>query len=971
MDPERWRRVEALLDAALDLPEAEREAFLEQECADEPSLLQEIRAMLTAAGKSDSLLDTPAANLAATLLTPPPERVGHYRIERLIGEGGMGTVYLAQRDDGEFDHQVALKVVRSGLHLDARVVRRFRDERQILATLNHPGIARLLDGGLTSDNLPYFAMEYVEGLPITRYCEARGLSLEQRLALVVRVCEAVAHAHGKQIVHRDIKPSNILVTEAGDPRLLDFGIAKLLDATPGSSELTRRSERLLTPEYASPEQIRGEPVTVASDVYSLGVLLYEVLTGRRPFRRAGRTAYSLERAVLEEEPRSPSEVVEGDQQRRRLRGDLDAIVLTAMSKEPAHRYPSAAELRADVARHLRGEPVTARQASGIDRFRRWTRRHKVGLSSAGAAVFGASVILAIAMREKQSPGDQLLRTLRLANPQHVTNDEGLELDAAISPDGTQVAYAAGNEGAMRILIRQRDGSRAVPVSTSLGGNHRRPRWSPDGLRILFQAERGLWVVPALGGSPTQVVPPPSDTSTSHSPSWSPDGSEVAWVVRDTVYVRELAGQRPRILATLPVAHSLAWSPDGRWIAVVSGNSEFTYHRLGNQGPSAVYLLPARCAPGASCSPVRLIAPTSLNTSPAWLDAARLVFVSNRSGPRDLFAVRVSQSGEAAGEVVPLSTGQEMHSVSAASDGRTLAYSGFRQSQNIWSLDISTGEPRQPSDAIRITSDQQIVEGLDLSPDGEWLVFDANRTGQQDIYVVPATGGEAERVVSTPQDKFHPTWSPDGKSLAFHTFNDGVRRAAIAPARGGTLQLIHPDGPVQEEHTPVWMRDGNGLVYFRTFLDGADLYLVRRRSDSSWSDERRLTRRGGLWPSFSRDGRQMAYIPRPGMVRVMGPDLDEATSRVVLDESAPNSGGVIAHTSVMAPDGATIFVKGEDRQGRGFWSVPAGGGPPRLLARLDDTRRTSPRPEFTTDGRRIFYLLAERESDVWAVRLEER
>ena len=971
MDRDRWRRMEALLDAALDLPEAERVAFLEHECGDDPSLLSEIRAMLTAAETSDSLLDTPAANVAATLLTPAPERVGHYRIERLIGEGGMGTVYLARRDDGEFDHLVALKVVRSGLHLDARVVKRFRDERQILATLSHPGIARLLDGGLTEDNLPYFAMEYVEGLPITRYCEARALTLEQRLPLFVRVCEAVAHAHGKQIVHRDIKPSNILVTEAGDPRLLDFGIAKLLDATPGSSDVTRRSERLLTPEYASPEQIRGEPVVVASDVYSLGVLLYELLTGRRPFRRSGLTPYSLQRAVLEEEPRRPSEVMEDDLQRRRLRGDLDAIVLTAMSKEPARRYQSAAELGADVARHLRGEPVTARRHSRVDQVRRWARRHKVGVSSAAAAVFGASVILAIAIREKQSPGDQALRTLRLSGPQHVTNDEGLELDAAISPDGAQVAYAAGVEGAMRIFVRQRDGSRAVPVSGSLSGNHRRPRWSPDGLRILFQAERGLWLVPALGGSPTLVVPAPSDTATSHSPTWSPDGGEVAWVARDTVYVRALEGERPRMVATLPVAHSLAWSPDNRWIAVVSGNSEFTYHRLGNLGPSAVYLLPTRCLPGSACAPVRLVAPTSLNASPAWLDASRLVFVSNRSGPRDLYAVRVGSSGEAAGDPVPLSAGQEMHGVSAAGDGRTLAYSTFRQSTNIWSLDISGAEPRGIADATRITSGQQIVEGLDLSPDGQWLVFDANRTGQQDVYIVPASGGEAERVISTPQDKFHPTWSPDGKTIAFHTFKDGVRRAAIAPARGGPVRLIHPDGPVQEEHTPVWMRDGQGLVYFRTVLDGADLYLVRRMSDSSWSTERRLTRRGGLWPSFSKDGSQMAYIPTPGVVRVMGPDLDEASSRVVLDVSAANSGGVLAATSVMSPDGSIIFVKGEDARGAGFWSVPAQGGTPRLLARLDGPRRTSPRPEFTTDGRRIFFLLAEREADVWAVRLEER
>jgi serine/threonine protein kinase/WD40 repeat protein len=978
MPPDRWERIEQLLDAALDIAPAERRAFLERECSDDADMRTEVLEILEAGEAPAALLDHPAAQVAAVVSAvtgdprvPMPVRIGPYRVERLIGEGGMGTVYLARRDDGEFDQLVAVKLVRRGLHLDARIVRRFRDERQILAALSHPNIGRLLDGGLTDDNLPFFAMEYVDGLPITRYCDARSLSLEERLELFTQVCDAVAHAHGKQIVHRDIKPSNILVTDAGAPRLLDFGIAKLLDAAPGATELTRRSERLLTPEYASPEQIRGEPVVMASDVYALGVLLYELLTGRRPFTRAGRTAHELEQAVLDEEPTRPSDAVMRDPLRRRLRGDLDAIVLTAMRKEPAKRYPSAAELGADVSRYLRGNPITARPSGGIDRARRWARRHRLALSSVGAALLGASTILAVAMPTDQRPGDPLLRELRLSDPQLVTNEEGLELDPAISPDGNHIAYAAGAEGAMRIFVRQREGSRAVAISGSLTGNHRRPQWSPDGSHILFQAERGLWRVPALGGSPRLVVSAPADTAAVHSPVWSPDGTEVAWVLHDTVYARPLGRPNSRAIATVPIVHSLAWSPDGRWIAAVSGNSEFVYHRLGNLGPSALFLLPARCAAGRQCAPVLLEPPISLNTSPAWLDGSRLIFVSNRGGARDLFAVRVNERGAAVDAPVPLSAGHDMHTVSAAADGRTLAYSVFRQSSNIWSIDVSTGGHRRVSDATRVTSGQQTVEGLDLSPDGQWLVFDANRTGQQDIFIVPAAGGDPERVVSEPQDEFHPTWSPDGSMLAFHTFQNGVRRAATAPARGGTVRLIHPNGPVQEEHTPVWMRDGQGLVYFRTFRAGSELYAVRRTSDSTGSAERQITRRGGLWPSFSADGRRLAYLQTPGVVRVMGPELDEASSRVVIDASMPTSGGVVALNSVIAPDGATIFIKGEDRIGPGFWRVQAGGGPPRLLARLDDSRRTSPRPEFTTDGRRIFFLLAERDADVWAVRLQVR
>jgi len=979
MDPERWNRLEGLLDTALDLPAAERESFLRRECADAPELVDEVMAILRAGERPDSVLDASVQRLAAPLLPDAelhpiiPERVGPYRVERQIGEGGMGSVYLARRDDGEFDQRVAVKLVRLGLHLDSRIVRRFREERQILAALSHPGIARLFDGGLTEDGLPFFAMEFVEGLPIDRYCDARGLGVDERLDLFARVCDAVAHAHGKQVVHRDIKPSNILVTDAGEPRLLDFGIAKLLDSAEGAADLTRLSERLLTPEYASPEQIRGEPVVVASDVYCLGVLLYELLTGQRPFARIRRAGFELERAVLEDDPTRPSEVVRRDQRQRQLKGDLDAIILTAMSKEPSRRYASAAELGADVRRHLAGQPVTARGAGSVYRARRWARRHRVVLgSAAGGGIIGAGLILAVAMRGTGDvPGDPVLRALRISDPEHVTNDEGLELDPAISPDGNQVAYAAGDPGAMRIFVRQRVGSRAVAVSGSLGGDHRRPRWSPDGTHLLFQAERGLWLVPALGGPPRLAVEPPNDSSAVHSAAWSRDGKQIAWVARDTIFTRPLDGDRPRVLASMVVPHSLAWSPDGRWIAVVSGNSEFVYHRLGNLGPSAIHLVPAQCERASACAPVLLAPPTSLNTSPDWLDASRLVFVSNRGGARDLFAVHVDAAGRAPDEPVRLSAGQEMHTVSAAADGRTLAYSVFRQRSNVWSLDISARLPGRLSDATRITSGQQTVEGLDLSPDGQWLAFDGNAAGQQDIYVVPAVGGEAERVVATPQDEFHPAWSPDGKSLAFHTFRDGVRRAAIAPARGGAMRLVHPTGPAREEHTPVWTRDGMGLVYFRTSVSGAELYAVRRTSDSTWSAERQVTRKGGLWPSFSADGTRMVYIPTPGIVRVMGPDLDEQSSRVVLDVSTGSSGGVFAHTSVITPDGGTVLVKGEDRTGPGFWSVPITGGRPRLLARFDDPRRTSPRPEFTSDGQRLFFMLAEREADVWAVRLEQR
>ena len=428
---EQWHRIEQLLDAALDLPAEQRDAFVREACGADEALRAEVAQLLEGCEGPGVLPDRPAAEFVAGIVSavgpatpaadpPGPARVGPYRVLSQLGQGGMGAVYLAERDDGQFHQRVALKLVRRGLHLDERLVRRFRDERQILASLVHPHIARLLDGGLTDDGLPYFAMELVEGQPIDRFADAGHLPVAERLELFLKVCDAVEYAHGRHIVHRDLKPSNILVSRTGELKLVDFGIAKLLAPGLESTGLTRTGDRLLTPEYASPEQIRGEPVAPASDVYSLGLVLYELLAGHRPFRRAGRTAHELERAILEEEATRPSATVarpadiaeqishargtSPDRLRRRLQGDLDAIVLKALRKEPRARYATAGELGADVRRHLAGEPVRARGGARTYRVRRFLRRHRTAVLTGTAGVALGVAVLAVALPGEDTAG---------------------------------------------------------------------------------------------------------------------------------------------------------------------------------------------------------------------------------------------------------------------------------------------------------------------------------------------------------------------------------------------------------------------------------------------------------------------------------------------------------------------------------------------------------------------------------------
>jgi len=394
-----WDEIEALLDAVIDLPPAERAEVLDDPASGPPDVRIEVWRLLESGDAAERFFSGSAADFAAPLLardlatgagTSQPDRVGPYRIVGETGRGGMGAVYLAERDDDQYRMRVALKLVQ--LEMDSEhAQRRFREERQILASLQHPHIARLLDGGVTDEGRPYFAMEFVEGRPITEHCDALALGVEQRLEIFCTVCEAVQYAHRNLVVHRDLKPANILVDRDGGVKLLDFGVAKLLD---GGSEAEARPAtgtglRLMTPAYASPEQVRAEPITTASDIYSLGVLLYELLAGRRPYAVPDSSLLEIEHAICDADPPPPSSVAD-DRLRRRLRGDLDTIILKALRKEPARRYASAEQLADDLRRHLAGLPVEARADTFAYRSSRFVRRNRM------AVVAAALIVLALA-----------------------------------------------------------------------------------------------------------------------------------------------------------------------------------------------------------------------------------------------------------------------------------------------------------------------------------------------------------------------------------------------------------------------------------------------------------------------------------------------------------------------------------------------------------------------------------------------
>lgn len=383
MTPERWRRIEEIFQAVAEHSEADREAFLDHACGDDAELRRDVASLLSHEGE-DGFIESVIAGGSQLLERHDDEaivdsRIGVYRVTGLIGHGGMGTVYAAVRDDDQYRQQVALKLVKRGMDTQF-VVHRFRHERQILASLEHPNIARLLDGGTTHDGLPYFVMEHITGQTITRYCEKA--SVAEKLRLFRQVCAAVQYAHQKLIIHRDLKPSNILVTDEGQSKLLDFGIAKLLTAEDGAEALTGTGVRLMTPEYASPEQVYGQSVTTATDIYGLGLVLFELLTAQKLHRFKNRSAAEIERVVCETEITKPSALVNSAKLRRQLSGDLDNIVLMALRREPERRYQSAEQFSDDLRRYLAGLPVRARHDTVGYRAGKFARRHKLVLSAA-------------------------------------------------------------------------------------------------------------------------------------------------------------------------------------------------------------------------------------------------------------------------------------------------------------------------------------------------------------------------------------------------------------------------------------------------------------------------------------------------------------------------------------------------------------------------------------------------------------
>jgi Tol biopolymer transport system component len=862
----------------------------------------------------------------------------------------MSRVFVAT--DVELDRQVVVKVLppdlAAGINTD-----RFRREIQLAAKLQHPHIVPLLSAG-AKGSLLYYTMPFISGENLRARLNRTGeLPIQEATRLIREVVDALSYAHSQGVVHRDIKPENILIS--GNHALVtDFGVSKALSTATSESPapahtLTSLGIALGTPAYMAPEQAAADPlVDHRADIYAAGVMAYELLSGSTPF--AGLSQQQTLAAHISAEPRPVTA------HRPQVPPGLAAAVMRCLEKRPADRWQTAHELHDALEPYAMtsGATVPAAVAPPRRPFQWTPQRIAVAAGALGLLVTGL-IVSTLAFRGDGS-------ALAVGNTRQITSAPGLELYPALSPDGEMIVYTTGPHLRHRIFVRRLSGGRAIPLGDTLV-SARFPLWSPDGSQIMFRTQGQTWVVPVLGGTPEPV---PGLDSLAHC-AWSHSGDRLACVhVGDgRVVVSGGRGESPRFLSTLtPEGASFpTWSPDDKLIAFTQGNLQFlTGADIGNLAPSSIWIVPADGG-----TEVRMTADNHLNTSPVWTRDGAVLFVSTRGGTRDIYLQRLGGDLKPRGEPTRLTTGLEPHTISMSRDGTKLTYSRFTTNANIWTGTIERSAEENARLIKPVTTGNQTIEQGFVSPDGKWLAYDSNLTGNQDIYKMPLDGGEAQQLTRDPADDFFPTWSPDGNEIAFHSMRNGNRDLFIMPANGGDARPIYA-GP-GEQLAPQWITSGKLI-----FIAGNDSLMEISRLGSAWTPPRLLFRASGA--AWSRDGKRALRVANAGeMCPTCEPGLyvqsaDENPQHIPM----PNVQKVFQSGAGFSWSSDSRHAYGMVREKDGsnsIWQIAIDGNPERRVFHFTDPSRMPYRGVFDIHGPHFYFTIGDRQSDIWVMDLTTR
>ncbi|CAN5578775.1 hypothetical protein BH20ACI3_BH20ACI3_39560 [soil metagenome] len=828
MTPERWQQLKQIFQSALERNPAERSAFLSQACADDPALRSEVESLISSHNQAGDSIEAMAGEAVTEMLADDRKivgkQIGRYEVLSRIGRGGMGEVFLAQ--DMTLGRKVALKLLRTDFTRNEERVRRFRQEAQAASALNHPNILTIHEIGQEGD-LHFMATEYVEGEMPRQHISRARITLVQVLDIAAQVASALAAAHHAGIIHRDIKPENIMVRTDGYVKVLDFGLAKLTDPKTAHSEAptlvkveTEPGVVMGTVSYMSPEQARGLAVDARTDIWSLGVMIYELATGRQPFE--GETASDVMSLILQKEPmplaHSWPEVP----------GELERIVRKALRKDKEERYQTIKDLLIDL-RNLRKEleleaemerstpPIsgratssgqsaaaTERSTSSAEYIVTEIKQHK----RAAALILGITILAVVLLYvlSRRNPLTKEAPTINATFTQ-LTDQSGPEYFPSLSPDGKSFVYAGFASGNWDIYLQRVGGKNPINLTKDSPADDTQLAFSPDGERIAFRSERdggGIFIMGATGENVRRL------TDLGFNPAWSPDGKEIACAEEPIVY---------------PVARGLVSSP--LWVVnVATGEKRLIMkgdavqpnwsphgHRIAYWGRPKEDHRDILTIPASGGEPVPVTDDPAMDWNPVWSpDGKHLYFVSDRGGSMNLWRVPVEeQTGRVLGPPEPVTTPSPYSQhLSFSGDGRRIAYVQMITRMNLQQVGFDPERETVVGQPVPVTQGSRRATHPDLSPDGEWLAFDSQGEKQEDIFVIRRDGTGLRQLTDDIHLDRTPRWSPDGKRIAFFSNRGGKMEIWTVNPDGGRLQqLTYSSAPVIR---PVWSPDGTRLAY---------------------------------------------------------------------------------------------------------------------------------------------------------------